>query len=94
MNDIFPEDTACCSVEFPDCGAFGPCTTNERALRRYIQGDPMPPLTSEQRDELLADADSCGEGSFPREEAKDFSDKDLCKWTLDAWWAYVRSNCL
>lgn len=93
MKDIFPESTPCCSDKFAQCSDFIACNTAERALRRYVAGDEMPPLTPEQREELLADADYCGEGSFPREEAKDFSDKDLAKWTLDAWLEYARSNC-
>lgn len=89
---MFPETTPCCSDVTPEC--YGQCTADERMIRRIIAGDHTEPLTNEQRQYLIEEADRAGEGAYPSEEAKGLTDVELAKWTLNAWSDYVRSNCL
>jgi len=91
-DDMFLEQTPCCSNVTPEC--YGQCTADERMIRRIIAGDHTDPLTPEQRQYLIEEADRAGEGAYPAEEAKDLTDAELAKWTLNAWADYVRSNCL
>jgi len=91
---IFPEDTPCCSQKYPECFFDGVCGPNERMIRRIIVGDHTSPLTAEQREWLIEEADRAGEGSYPREDAESLSDVELARWTMSAWQAYVRNNCL
>lgn len=91
---MFAEDTPCCSNKYPECEQYMPCTANERMIRRIIAGDHKEPLTAEEREWLLDEADRAGEGSYPKEEARAHSDVDLARRTLDAWADYVRSNCM
>ena len=89
---MFSETTPCCSNVTPEC--CGQCTANERMIRRIIAGDHAEPLTADQRQYLIEEADRAGEGAYPAEEANGLTDVELAKWTLNAWSDYVRSNCL
>lgn len=91
---MFAEDTPCCSHKFPECADYVLCTANERMIRRLMAGDHTEPLTAEQREWLMDEADRAGEGSYPKEEAKDLSDAELARRTLSAWADYVQSNCM
>lgn len=91
---MFADTTPCCSNKFPECENYIPCTANERMIRRILAGDYKEPLTPEQREWLIEEADRSGEGAYPREEGAKLSDIDLAKWTLNAWSDYVKSNCL
>lgn len=91
---MFPETTPCCSNKFPECDHMVLCSANERMIRRIIAGDHTEPLTEEQREWLIDEAEHAGEGSCPREEAFGLSDVELSKRTINAWADYVRSNCL
>lgn len=81
----------CCMGEGHPCV----CGPDERVLRAYDRGEVgLPPMTAEEREWCLEEADRAGEGAFPREEAEQFSDKDLANWVLRAWREFVQSNCL
>lgn len=89
MGSIFHQIVPCCQGEGVDCI----CGDDERVLRAYAYGGYNDePMTPEQREWCLEDADRAGEGSYPREEAEGLSDAELAKWTINAWNAYVRSN--
>ena len=70
------------------------CDDSERALRAYMDNYADTPMTQEQREWCIEEADHCGEGSNPREEGEKLNDRDLAKWTYWAMVAYVQSNCL
>lgn len=89
---MFSETTPCCSNITPEC--YGQCTADERMVRRIIAGDHTEPLTDDQRQYLIEEADRAGEGSYPAEEAISMTDVELAKRTLNAWADYVQSNCL
>ena len=82
----------CCSgAEAGNCL----CGQKERVLRAFSEGrDTGRQMTPEEREWCLDESDKAGEGSYPREEAVDFSDKDLAMRVLYAWRDYVRSNCI
>jgi hypothetical protein len=81
----------CCMGEGHPCV----CGPDERVLRAYARDESgLPPMTSEQREWCLEEADRAGEGAYPPEQAKNYSDKDLAHWVLNAWNDYVHSNCL
>lgn len=78
------------------CGPEGcQCGDNERALRRISAGEwPHGPMTQAQREYCAQEADSAWEGAASYENLILLSDKDLASATLQAWWDYVRSNCM
>jgi hypothetical protein len=51
-------------------------------------------MTPEQRRWCIQEADSAGEGSWSEEELAKLNDQELARAVLQAWWDYVRSNCL
>lgn len=70
------------------------CSPKEMAVRRYADGDDIRPMTAEERDDLVGDANRCGEGYYDCKELEALSDRDLASATLNAWRKYVQSNCL
>lgn len=84
---------ACCKG--PEHETECVCSPDERVIRAYIRGDAsLPPMTAEEREWCLDEADRSGEGAYPREEAEGFTDQELAKRVLNAWNDYVRSNCM
>ena len=87
---VFSIAVPCCQGDGADCV----CSDNERVIRAYADGLDLPPMTTEQREWCIGEAERNGEGSYPREETERLNDKDLATAVLNAWWDYVRSNCL
>lgn len=88
MSNIFHQEAPCnCHEEIPEHSCC--CTPDERVLRGYAYCGLTEPMTSEQREWCYNEAESAGEGSYPREEAVVLSDCDLAKWVLHAWSDYV-----
>lgn len=83
-----------------DCGFFGSddcnaCSERERFVRMHMTGaTSLAPMTSEQRQWCVDEADLAGEGRYPASKTHNLSDMDLAATVLAAWWDYVRSNCL
>jgi hypothetical protein len=93
MKNIFPESTPCCSSKYPECDEYGAlCPADERALRRYMAGDPMPKMTEEQRKTLLEEINYCSEGLYSPDDSESCSDKELAWYALLAWRQYVRDK--
>ena len=78
------------------CGPEGcACGDNERALRRIAAGEWQHGLmTDEQRWWCVREADSAGEGTYEETDLIELTDKELAATVLQAWWDYVRSNCI
>jgi hypothetical protein len=70
------------------------CRENEAALRHLAYYGFAEPMTPEQRAWCIDEADRAGEGTYRREDLEKLSDQELAKTVLQAWWDYVRSNCL
>ena len=77
-----------------DCVCYGPasdgclCPDTERALRAYIAGRLMPPMTPEQREWCLTEISSV-EG-YTRAEYEGVDDAGLARGVLEAWVSYCR----
>ena len=72
----------------------GPGQVDENRLRDLAYGDGATPLTPEERAWCVSEAVWAGEGSLKEAELTPLADKDLAEAVLQAWWDYVRSNCL
>lgn len=81
-----------------DCVCYGPaadgclCPDTERALRAYIAGRPMPPMTPEQREWCYREIERV-EG-FDRTGYVRATDANLAAGVLDAWTAYCHDKGL
>lgn len=69
------------------------CSDNERAMRHYAYIGVDKPMTEEQREWCVEEADSAGEGYFSLEELNALDDQGLAHAVLQAWSMYVSSNC-
>lgn len=86
---IFPD------VECGTCQNGCECGDEERALRRIADGSwELGPMTQDQRQWSIDEANSAGEGSWSTPELEKLSDKELANAVISAWWDYVRSNCM
>lgn len=68
------------------------CGPEEKILRHYASGQNLRPMTAEEREWCVTEADQAGEGAYNREEMKNLSDRDLANTTLSAWSDYVKSH--
>lgn len=69
------------------------CPANERALLRFKYGSwPHGPMTPEQREWCIDEADWAGEGAYHRNELEAMSDQELASTTYHAWVDYCRSQ--
>lgn len=82
---------ACCRTG--DLSRQCVCSPREMAVRSYAGGDDIRPMTAEEREDLVGDANRCGEGYYNSKELEAMSDQDLARATLNAWNMYVQSNC-
>ncbi|HQN17709.1 MAG TPA: hypothetical protein PKV86_01155 [Syntrophobacteraceae bacterium] len=80
---------------YPQCHdcEFG-CGQMERALRHYSAYGYDKPMTSEEREWCIQEADRAGEGSYRREELERYNDQELATAVLRAWADYCRSQGL
>lgn len=65
---------------------------NEDLVIAYATGEWTTPLSQEQRNWLIDEAVSCGEGEYSREKLESESDRDLATACYWAWKSYVDSN--
>jgi hypothetical protein len=87
---IFPSVTCDCDPE----GNFV-CGEEEHVLRLISSNKwPHGPMTEEQRQWCIREADSAGEGSWSEAELLKLNDQDLAHAVLQAWRDYIQSNCL
>ncbi len=86
-----PCPTSCPFCESQDCAV---CNESEQFVRHFMHGPVVKPMSKEEREWCIEEADRAGEGSYPREETEHLNDKDLAWATYRAWCEYVRSNCL
>lgn len=68
------------------------CTFKEAMLHRYCSNEILRPMTAEEREWCVQEADWAGEGSYNKEELSAMTDKDLANSVLHAWLEYVRSH--
>lgn len=91
-ENVFNHNLPCvCYVhtdEFNDCL----CSPDECVLRHYAYKGFAEPMTAEQRDWCIREANYFGEGPYSPEELKNYSDRDLATAVLGAWNDYVRSQ--
>jgi len=80
----------CMGLIYSDCV----CGNSERVIRAYIGGYAPSPMTPEQREWCIREADHAGEGYYTRGELTALDDKKLAYCVLNAWDMYVKSNCL
>lgn len=86
---IFPDSPCVCSGGYSDCS----CPQDERALRNISSGAwPHGPMTAEQRQWCVDEADRAAEGAMDTQVLSELPDRDLASDTLNAWWNYARSN--
>ena len=80
---------------FPHCQAceYG-CGHKEGAMRHYADYGYDKPMTSEEREWCIQEADRAGEGTYRREELEGYSDQGLAEAVLRAWADYCRSQGL
>lgn len=91
LHSVFENVNApCCSGWKADCI----CSHEERVLRAYSDGHLFEPMTQEQREWCLDEADRAGEGSYPADEARGYDDAEHASRVLMAWNDYVKSNCV
>lgn len=83
-------EVGCCSGDTTACV----CGIEERVIRAYSEGRYAVPMTAEQREFCIWEADKCGEGMYSREELQGYSDQALASAVLDAWDAYCKSQGL
>lgn len=86
-----PCPTGCPWIGSDDCSM---CAEHEQFIRHYMHGPVLGPMTEEEREWCIEEADRSGEGSYPREETEGLSDQDLAKATYSAWREYVQCNCM
>lgn len=91
MSDNLTEPFAVCECQ---CGGVMTCEcgTEERAIRAYAGGAPMPPMTVIQREWCLREIDSV-EGYDRRDHGK-APDDVLASTVLRAWVDYCRDKGL
>ena len=87
---VFNITVSCCSGNESLCV----CGYNEKVLRAYSEGRCKIPMTTEQREWCLDEAERAGEGSYPRSEGIGMDDAALAERVINAWHDYVQSNCL
>jgi hypothetical protein len=68
------------------------CNREEHALRRYSAGHNIRPMTPEEREWCVYEADRAGEGYYNEDELEKMSDKELAYAVLNAWKMYVDSH--
>jgi|GEM_PF-3202727 hypothetical protein len=86
---IFNVDLPCACYDDPvECI----CTQNEKAIRHYASGTYTEPMTVEQREWCVREADWAGEGYYSEDELRSYSDKDLASAVLNAWNMYVQDH--
>lgn len=68
------------------------CPDMERALRGWVRGDSIPPMTPEQREACLSEIGKV-EG-YSRAEHEAENDSHLAQTTLSAWADYCRDKGL
>jgi hypothetical protein len=68
------------------------CHPDECVLRHYAYTDYRVPMTQEQREWCIREADHAGEGYYSREELAGYKDKELDRAVLNAWNMYVQSQ--
>lgn len=83
-------DVGCCGGNVEGCV----CGHNERVLRSYVDHRRTVPMTAEQREWCIEEADKCGEGMYSREQLEGYNDHDLAWTVIDAWHAYCQSQGL
>lgn len=82
----------CCSGQ-ADTG-YCVCTREESTLRRYSAGETLRPMTGDEREWCVDEADRAGEGYYNKAELSAMDDEALADAVLNAWNMYVQSNCL
>ena len=71
------------------------CTDEERLVRARLQPDcRLPPLTDDERYDLIEEAIYCGKGEYSEEDLQPLSDRDLCAAVIDAWTIMARKHGL
>lgn len=79
----------CCQGGTTDCY----CTSTESALRRYASHPTsLRPMTADEREWCVGEADRCAEGGYKKTELEAMSDSDLARAVLTAWHQYVQSH--
>lgn len=68
------------------------CTSIEIFIRYYIHATDPEPMTPEEREWCVKDADQSAEGALRVQDLIQLSDKDLAKAVLSSWQMYVTSN--
>ena len=68
------------------------CGDEEKVLRHYAAGKPLPPMTAKQREWCISEADQAAEGAWQPEALAVLSDRDLALAVLNAWSDYAKSR--
>ena len=67
------------------------CNRIEMVVRRYIDGGDIRPMTNEEREFMIDEADRFGEGYYSQKELVVMNDQDLAASVLNAWNLYAQS---
>lgn len=88
MAGIFDLRLSCWCFNGEECI----CGDEEKVLRHYAAGKPLPPMTPAQREWCISEIDSSEEGAADRQELEKLSDKDLADATIRGWKNYATSQ--
>lgn len=88
MANIFTLQVSCCQDDGPCI-----CGDEERVLRHYTYAPiDLQPMTPEQREWCIQEADSAAEGAWSRDDLVKLSDRELADAVLRAWKDYAVSQ--
>lgn len=87
MNTPFNEIIAQCQLP----SDMSTCNHTECVIHAYANNTIKTPMTTQQRQWLVQEANKAGEGSFPPNIGYTLTDQKLAQWTLEAWLQYVQS---
>lgn len=65
---------------------------DEIDLQQFSSCQASRPMTAEEREWCIDEADACGEGFYRREDLESMPDEDLAYSVLGAWWMYSCSQ--